>query len=234
MNEGISVLQDQLITPTGYDIYEQYRYKLRLQNCANFPYKSNPEDLTATEIERLRRRAETNGQDLESLKIGACSSPEAWFSIMLPSVSRQNYYEQALYDELQSKLSEKYSITILPNACKNSLHLINGKIFTKEEAVKSKLKSKAKSIDMKIESNNNPAEQYYLIAKYTTGVGGGQDNQFNDAKAFLSEQTKDGVNLIFVLDGDYYTKEKYDEIKSLAKFTNISIGNYEQIIEQLK
>jgi hypothetical protein len=62
-----------------------------------------------------------------------------------------------------------------------------------------------KSIDIKVEFKNEAVA--YIIHKFTGEAGGAQDNQWREAVAALEQvkgNTGSTVNLIAVLDGNYY------------------------------
>ena len=65
---------------------------------------------------------------------------------------------------------------------------------------------------------------YYFAQKYTSGNGGSQDNQYNDAIYFIECALKNknrDFGLGLVLDGDYYDdklsklKERYSKYKDI-------------------
>jgi hypothetical protein len=60
------------------------------------------------------------------------------------------------------------------------------------------------------------------VLKYTTNIGGAQDNQFNDVKffmwqivGFMNDVTYAGERFIFFLDGLYYSDEKIVSLKEM-------------------
>ena len=86
----------------------------------------------------------------------------------------------------------------------------------------------SKSVDYKAIIND---KTYYFAQKYTTGMGGGQDNQLNDAVYFvncgLANKNRD-YGLGMILDGDYYD-DKLSSLKSeYAKYNDVLILSVEK------
>ena len=107
----------------------------------------------------------------------------------------------------------------------------NATITFKSPAGEQKNAILTKTIDAVGEFRMNVWNQnkMYLYMKYTTGVGGGQDNQFDDVKQFVrvcNEYMLVGSNydtrcqFVCVVDGDYYTDKKKVQLKTLVSQQN--------------
>ncbi len=120
---------------------------------------------------------------------------------------KQNIYEKLFLNYVNKK---GYNITNLINKGKEAICLENGNIRKGSATTTS-----TKSMDF-IEVKNNKTIYYYH--KYTNECGGAQDNQYRDMIHFITEASKvKNNNILFIAlcDGDYYTKEKIEEMKSI-------------------
>lgn len=240
MDKNIEKLIKLIAFPKeNLDIYEKWKHEKRIENCKKYPYSNNVAKIPSETKQRLHAREKTDGVIKGTYLKAAVSSPEAWYRLVLPELSRQSgQFEQVLVNYLTKQTN--LTIENLPNSGKNSLFLKDGKIVKKSETNLTFQQSN-KSIDLKSTGINK--EDLIFVAKRTTGRGGAQDNQFADAKKFLYQQTPESKVLLFlVLDGDYYEKIingknlitiLRDEIKTLGLEKNTFVGNYKEIENKL-
>lgn len=116
---------------------------------------------------------------------------------------------------LKQNLAEKTQYIILktkfPDIKKCNLYLNKGKLITQKLNM-------SKSIDFISESTNT-----YFCCKYINDCGGAQDNQFNDIKLFLNEcknlkiNTSKNINIYLMLNGNYFNKNKINELLKIYK-----------------
>lgn len=89
----------------------------------------------------------------------------------------------------------------LPAGGVNAKYLNDGRIITN---VGKKPKANIKSLDL--ECLTASGNKVYVVAKYTQGGGGSQDNQAKDARLVIDEYAiNDDFKLALVLDGTYYS-----------------------------
>lgn len=232
---GVQALTDLLLPlSASADIYELHERQMKLSNCRRFPYKDDPADMTPEERERVAVQARTRGVDVNEALRGVCASPYAWYSMVLPSTSRQNYYEKVLVNYLRRC---GLAVNDLPNGGKNSKYMVGGVVHTKATLAAS---PKTKTIDLEMLGDPN----FYFVAKHTTGSGGGQDNQFRDALNFISQQNAMNKDkLVLVLDGDYYQSPflrfptRIDYVRNLITESGLSgntwAGTYSEVPTQI-
>lgn len=220
------------------DIYEIAQRRIQEENLRRYPPKSCVEDMTAEEQRRVELRAKVEAVVPKLLMEAACSNPTTWITIVHPSVSKQNYYEPALLDYLNNQCPEldgKFVASKIPTSGDDALFLDQGVI--KRGSEYSTKKRPTKSLDILIQSLENPEIKFYCVVKRTVGAGGAQDNQYHDAMSFIKQQRSDSnVKLLLITDGDYYTrvsKEKktkldiiHDEITQLGISNNTGATNY--------
>ena len=128
----------------------------------------------------------------------------------LKEPARQNLSENTQHDHLVSRgLKHKK----LNADGKNSVRLHEGELLfgIKKREIKGK---KTKSLDGQIGN-------IYTIQKHTTGNGGGQDNQHNDAEEGLHQAIKYSQKypnakekFAIILDGDYYTANRVSDLEN--------------------
>ncbi|VEU74719.1 Uncharacterised protein [Mycoplasmopsis citelli] len=144
-------------------------------------------------------------------------------SVLMKDPKRQNIYEKTLLNHLKEA---KIKAEILPNHGRNAYYLINDEIITNLD----RKPKNVKSLDFKISLSN---KEIFIVHKYTEVSGGSQDNQFQDVLNQISQigkLTKDKI--LFCLDGDYYNKNKINQLKTDNK--NIKVTKIENIINDLK
>ena len=145
------------------------------------------------------------------------SSPATWTEHQrclarhfLKEPTRQNLSENTQHEHLLSRGLEHKKL----NAdCKGSARLHEGELLfnIRKKEIKGK---KTKSLDGQIGNT-------YTIQKHTTGNGGGQDNQHNDAEEGLHQAIKycqkypnAEKNFAIILDGDYYTTKRVSDLEN--------------------
>lgn len=142
--------------------------------------------------------AASPGVSLEAVHQALTSSFIIWNALIVPSVHRQSYQEAALLEYLQDR-HPSWHMRILPKGGKSALFVQDGKIVPKGQVAISNL---TKSLDLQL------GEDIFVVHKHTRCRGGAQDNQFNDALAYLSQCRKgQDFTLVLCLDGDYYTPQ---------------------------
>lgn len=188
------------------DIYEVHQLEQRYLNCEKYPYIQDLSKVPEEVKRRLLKREKTHWLQSGSLLKAATSSPEAWYALVLPSVSRQS---GKLEEVLAKYLNEEIpglGVKTLPNAGKNSIFLKDGEIVKRPELHRN-FTSSNKSLDLIAED-----EKILFIAKRTSEEGGSQDNQYREAKQYIHQQTKDSeYRLVLVLDGEYYQRKRDGE-----------------------
>jgi len=183
------------------DIYNRAKLLMYAKNHKKYPYKNNLDDLTAEEKSRISQKAKSMNLKAEALAEVAVSSLGAWTSIVLPSVEKQVYQEAALFKHLKQQFPN-YTMVNLPSGGVNAKYLVNGEIVS---GFKNRPKNYPKSLDFHIRTEDN--QDIFVVAKYTVGEGGSQDNQAKDAQLALHEMTLNSpVKLVAVLDGSHYQK----------------------------
>lgn len=197
------------------DIFQAEMAMKRVENFRKFPHKTDLKKFNQREIDRIAGEARTKGMRLDKL-LEACSKSEIlWYQTVLPSTSKQNYYESVVKEfyELRNESNLKNGeILNLPSGGENSLFIHDGEIFNKKEMKSKKFPIKTKSLDLLAETKNG--KKIYFVCKYTKSKGGAQDNQYADALQFISCMNKDSdFHLLLNLDGEYYR----DKIKSEGK-----------------
>ena len=121
----------------------------------------------------------------------------------------------------KSYLSLYKNIDIELLQTRNGIYLHKGE-FTREK------KSRSKSFDAKQKNN-------YFFMKYTKEGGGGQTNQESDVCLMLKEvvtyikKNNNRTKFIFLLDGDFYTPERLDDLRKKNTYKRIIITNSDEI-----
>lgn len=144
--------------------------------------------------------------------------------LFVVDIIKQNFYELKTLDYLKQK---NYKIVKMAGNGKGSLYLCNGNILTK------KTNNSTKSFDFKLTNDNSLT---YITHKYINESGGSQDNQFNDIKLFLMEANKfaissnnqlfpSKINFMAIVDGDYFTKNKLNILKSYNFKNQIKVNH---------
>lgn len=99
--------------------------------------------------------------------------------------------------------------------------------FVDDEFVKGRKKKEVeKSCKHKVitKSVDYICQDEMIFAKYTTGYGGHQDNQYNDVKMFLSQAIKylshrggvsPSLRFCILIDGDYYNTVRFTELNKM-------------------
>ncbi len=130
-------------------------------------------------------------------------------------------------DPSKQNISEKHFANMIMNFSKtegfknlganNNNYLIEGQVINTINKP-----TGYKNIDFIFDYNN-----YTCICcqKYTQANGGAQDNQFNDVSHFLhnSINLQSGYIAIALVDGDYYTKQKLQKLKSINQSDNVIV-----------
>lgn len=146
-------------------------------------------------------------------------------SVFAKDASRQNLGEGAIANIIaQIKGIENFQN--LPSS--NNLYLKNGEI--------QKLDTKPiglKNIDFMFTYKNYTC---VCTQKYTKAKGGAQDNQYNDVLSFLNEANqikRDDLIAIIIVDGEYYSKDKMENLKSVCINSNVIICSGLDLEEEL-
>lgn len=190
------------------DIYEVHQLEQRYLNCEKYPYVRDEELVPPAVKRRLLKREQTLWLENGSLLKAATSSPEAWYALVLPSVSRQSgKLEEILANHLNEEIPG-LNVKTLPNAGKNSIFLRYGEIVKRPDLHRN-FTSSNKSLDLIAED-----AKILFVAKRTSDEGGSQDNQYREAKQYIHQQTADSeYRLVLVLDGEYYQRKRDGETR---------------------
>lgn len=122
------------------------------------------------------------------------------------------------------------SIEMLPNGGAGALYCLGGKVlpFTDIKNVR----KNAKTIDFIMKTKDNKC--IYISHKRTDGSSGGaQDNQKNDAEAFLEQvRNNNDASQVFVavLDGDYYISRIPKIRSNFYRENKIYVGNSDELV----
>lgn len=120
------------------------------------------------------------------------------------------------------------------------MYLNDGKIITN---VTKKPKANIKSLDLQCLTVSG--KKVYVVAKYTQGGGGSQDNQAKDARLVIDEYViNDDFKLALVLDGNYYSTIRkksgnsiMDDFRALIDQKGLSshvfVGNHQEYLTWL-
>lgn len=138
-------------------------------------------------------------------------------SFFIKEPTRQNFTEKIIAKELSH----------LPNF----INLKNSdKIYVNEGQIVDYKPIGMKNIDYFWEINGI---KYYATQKYTNGNGGAQDNQFHEIVAFVREANKGKTPLntkfVVIVDGNYYTQSKIQELQSLNANNRVIISSYREV-----
>lgn len=203
------------------NIYHRAKLLMYAKNALRFPYKSTIDDLTEEEIARIESKANSMNLQTSALMNVAISSPAGWAAVVMPNVEKQVYQETALFNFFKRRL-KNYTVENLSGGGTNACYLVNGEIISN---LKTRPKSYPKSLDMHVRTPQQ--NEVYIVAKYTMGEGGGQDNQYKDARIALEEMTdSSNVKIALILDGTYYTKRAKGSNKNRIEILQ------EEIIDQ--
>jgi len=183
----------------GINIYEVARKKKIQELYINDSRPKWKEDLTNEQLDSIERHADRFGHTIQEVIDAVIGNEVAYRFVLGKHVGRMDYWETALAEYLNGlpmvRAAEK-----LPKGGNGRLYVINGKLQNhKPDSLH------IKSIDIKVEFKNEAVA--YIIHKFTGEAGGAQDNQWREAVAALEQvkgNTGSTVNLIAVLDGNYY------------------------------
>jgi hypothetical protein len=141
-------------------------------------------------------------------------------SFLQKSPTKQNLSEHSQLGFLKDERGYLNMESLPSDGC-GSWRLVDGKLIKdkkKKEVEKSyKHKVITKSVDY-------ICQDEMIFAKYTTGYGGHQDNQYIDVKIFLSQAIKylscrEGISPSFrfciLIDGDYYNTGRFAELNKM-------------------
>lgn len=132
------------------------------------------------------------------------NTDETFRSNFIKDPKKQNISSVAFFQFAELHLGVG-NITMLPNGGTGALYCLGGKVLPFSE-VRTVRKS-AKTIDFVVKLTGD--RKLFISHKRTDGASGGaQDNQKNDAEAFLDQvRNNNDPHQLFaaVLDGDYYT-----------------------------
>lgn len=121
--------------------------------------------------------------------------------------------------ELIKENSNITDFEVLPKSGKGSIRIgIDGNLIYDVKGTD----ISTKSVDYKFKFDGGT---YYCTQKFTRGKGGAQDNQCKDVQEFLrfgSRVILPNTYFIAILDGDYFSKEKIDELNHMfSNYKNV-------------
>ena len=156
-------------------------------------------DLTQDQVQAIARHADRFGHTEQEVTEAVLSNEVAFRFVLGKHVGRMDYWETALASYLESLPMVK-SATKLPKNGRGRLYVVGGRLQSEKPD-----SLHIKSIDIEVQFKNGNSA--YVIHKFTAEAGGAQDNQWREAMAAIEQLKVPGrpsVNLVAVLDGEYY------------------------------
>ena len=194
-----------MFKPPDYDAEEE---RLRKHNVADVLRKLEQRDKNLLKkIETFSKSFFYTESDIEN-EIRKNKMFAAVFSI---EPSRQGFHERVAAQWLKDTL--KCTIDYLPKGGRDALYVTNDGNITQWNHPR----KPSKSLDFKWTMGDITI---YAMHKYTKASGGAQDNQFNDVKNTLekfSHAQDSNVVFIAIVDGNYYTEQKFAILKGVAR-----------------
>lgn len=185
-------------------IYDKARERIIKELFENDVFPKNPNSLDGSQIKKIINHAERFGHTVEEVKDAVLNNEVAYRAIVGKNPGRMDFYEDTLVEFLNS-LPQVAVASKLPKSGPGAKYLSGGEIRTGGGR-----QNHIKSLDIYVQFANG--KNGYIIHKYTMEDGGAQDNQFREAMGTLAQiSSKVGVekpNVIAVLDGAYYVKER--------------------------
>lgn len=175
---------------------------------------------------KITNFAEKNNIDEKVLRAEIESSQILKYFFM-KSPEKQTYHQHFAAKKLkESALIE--DLKELPAGGENALYLAHGTVIKNKDY---KGPKNVKSIDMSWNYKfKDKVLTFYITHKYTKENGGGQDNQYNDVKAYIKEASEniyDDVCFLSITDGIYYQKKDSSiKNKKMKRITYLNkLGN---------
>lgn len=191
-----------------WSVYFDYKKKISEKNWIIFPFVTRRENIPLYVKKRIEEWAVRNGTTYDWAEKIAVTDEEGWRVVVHPEIRRQSWQEDALFKHL-SKFEGSYFAKVkqLPKSTTSqaeALTLKNGILVKNDKKVLGDDGTHLKTLDGYVELAST-GTIVYIIAKYTEGKGGSQDNQANEALRSLKEQRENNNFIIAaILDGDYY------------------------------
>ncbi|WP_284928804.1 hypothetical protein [Candidatus Phytoplasma sp. AldY-WA1] len=196
------------------DYKTKYREQLK-QNLENFNIKDKK---TLKKIKKFCEKFNFIQEEVET-SIKHNNFLKAWF-ILEPL--KQNFYEKVFGEFLKNDINGIFEVYKPKN-----IFIKKQEIVQKKE-INQYISSKGKSIDFSFKYKDLEII-FYVFHKYTKESGGSQDNQKNDVKISIEESKTDtqkynkNIMVLFICDGDYYDKNKIQELKKVTTQQNLKV-----------
>lgn len=202
-----------------YTVAKAEQYK---KNREEYPYVSSVEHLSPKHKERIQRQANLSSQKFEDVRDLVLGNEVAWEMLMMPSVSKQNWHEKALFEYFRKYEGSLFTEVVQHSSTSGSTTLFKGVLYA--NAVKKNVGG-TKSLDGRLTLKQD-GTVVYIVAKHTSEKGGAQDNQFEDARKSLMQQRRgSGVFLAIILDGKYYQQQDKDGENKIEELRRMNIPN---------
>lgn len=149
-------------------------------------------------------------------------------SFIAKDPSRQNFTEKAVFRYIEDDC-KRYLKCFENLANNNSTYVEDGEIVHKAT------KPTSKTIDYIGLTKSNI--QIIATQKYTKTSGGSQNLQEMDVKNFIIEADKNNDSekvFLAIVDGEYYTKDKLDQIRKLITSKNVFVCHGDEVKNILK
>jgi hypothetical protein len=225
------------------DIYEIAKKKVLDKTKENLVFPMQEQQLTQEQKQKIVSHAKRIGCSYRDVLDLVLSNEVGYLSIVAKNTSRQDYYEDALVNYIDS-LNIVANVRKLPKSGFGSLYIQRG-ILVKNVKIEDAPKD-VKSLDLEITLNSG--EIVYATHKYTEDDGGAQNNQHKDVENTLRHNIKsDGTfgenKLVAICDGLYYNKprgkkglspKKIDLVKQVAKETGTYVCDYTTFADFIK
>lgn len=206
------------------EIIEKKLLKARKENVQHC--QENPNEY----LKKIQLYSERfDGMWTESELLKQVQENEVVASFFAKDPAKQNITEQIVADIIKSN-EEVENFSVLSKSGKNSLRLDDkGNLIKGNSGMKN-----TKSVDYSFQYRGS---QVLATQKFTRGTGGSQDNQCRDVIDFLKHGSlREGKEqFMAILDGDYYSEEKMNELKDMFKNNkNITISSADMFLKKGK
>lgn len=192
-----------------WSVYFDFKTKMEDRNWLLFPQVTDAKLIPSTVKRRIENWAVRNNASYEWAETIALSSKEGWRVVVHPEIRRQSWQEEALFTHLKQYGNFFTEAEVLPKSKSqkfDALTLRNGELIRNTKNVIADDGTQLKTLDGFV-TLRSTERKVYIVAKYTEGKGGSQDNQANEALRSIREQKPGNDFLVAaILDGDYYQK----------------------------
>ena len=182
--------------------------------------------------EKIDKYSKKFGLDKLNIEKRILGGDQLIISIFAKDPSKQNFYEKTAANFIE-QIEGVVDFKNLPNGGKNALYVDKDTIRRNDE-FNGELPSKSIDFRWKFSVNNI---DYYAFHKYINENGGAQDNQFNDVLksiiAARSIKSKSKHRVIFICDGNYFTKLRLKTLNTAVLNENHQILNINEVEEYL-